>query len=313
MIGNKLIYRSLFILLLIEGIPLISPFPSTQDGESATTGHVSIIEVAQLVEIQESATILDARGSHAFRMGHIPGSLHVDWKDWNQERADIINAWFGKPEKWGLLREPSSKLRDELRRMGISNSKKVVVIGEPGGWGEEGRIAWDLLYWGIDEVALLNGGFETWANAPDCPIETGGIQIPKEGDFSFQLRPERRVLWEDVKEAVHTNSRTIIDARTTAEYNGKKLIGQKRAGRIPNAILLPAGRLYQSDGTYITKEELTRLLPADTVVNPLSYCVGGIRSGLLAMLWEAYNGTVMANYDGSIWEWSSITNLPLVK
>jgi len=43
----------------------------------------------------------------------------------------------------------------------------------------------------------------------------------------------------------------------------------------------------------------------------VTYCTGGVRSALLAVLLEARLGIVAANYDGSLWEWSSRDDLPL--
>lgn len=43
----------------------------------------------------------------------------------------------------------------------------------------------------------------------------------------------------------------------------------------------------------------------------VTYCTGGVRSALLAVLLEARLGVVAANYDGSLWEWSARDDLPL--
>jgi 3-mercaptopyruvate sulfurtransferase SseA len=51
----------------------------------------------------------------------------------------------------------------------------------------------------------------------------------------------------------------------------------------------------------------------DSRSRPITYCTGGVRSALLAVLLEACLRVLAANYDGSLWEWSADPSLPLVK
>jgi thiosulfate/3-mercaptopyruvate sulfurtransferase len=96
------------------------------------------------------------------------------------------------------------------------------------------------------------------------------------------------------------------------------MAGQKRGGHIPGARLVPAKSLYGADGRYVDVDELQRLAglgPTASIRSerPITYCTGGVRSALLAVLLEARLGVVAANYDGSLWEWAADPSLPLVK
>lgn len=300
--------RKIFLLFCTLFLCSAAVFAASSDTSS---GHIAILSATDLAHIKEPISILDVRSAPTFREGRIPGSQHVDWKRWAQERADVIGQWFGKPAKSGLVKITDDKFQDELRQLGLSNSKLIVVVGEPGGWGEDGRIAWILLYWGADNVALLNGGYAAWAALPNMKPETSRIQKPLRGDFVIRLRAERRADLAQVKKAVADKWPEIIDNRSAEEFSGKILVGQTRGGHIPGARSVPVDKLYQASGLYVDKAELTFLLPLDQKVNPIAYCAGGVRSALFAMLWEAYNGEMVANYDGSMWEWSAQTDTPL--
>jgi thiosulfate/3-mercaptopyruvate sulfurtransferase len=82
---------------------------------------------------------------------------------------------------------------------------------------------------------------------------------------------------------------------------------------------VPEKSLYDHEGRYVGANALARLAGLDAEgVNgsrdrPITYCTGGVRSALLAILLEARLGVVAANYDGSLWEWSADPSLPLVK
>ena len=114
-------------------------------------------------------------------------------------------------------------------------------------------------------------------------------------------------------EAAHV---PLFDNRTQEEHDGKRVRGQKRGGHIPGSHLIPQRALYELDGRYLSGKKLRKLLPKSlrgTRGTPIAYCVGGVRSALFALLMEARFGLVIANYDGSMWEWSAIKELPVDK
>src|SRR5262249_19603296 len=163
------------------------------------------------------------------------------------------------------------------------------------------------------DVALLDGGIPAWRRA-GRPVETGPARESAPSDFELRLRPDRRAEVSEVQRALDAKDRPLLDARTPEEGAGQKVSGQKRGGHLPGARLVPEKSLYASDGTYVGADELSRLtgLRAGESKKPVLYCVGGVRSALLAVLLEARLGIRAANYDGSIWEWSADPSRPLV-
>ena len=304
-------------LFLLIGVSALATLGDV--GKGTSVGPIRIVDAAEAAASLPEIVVLDARSAREFAAGHVPGARHVDWREWTLEKPGALNALFGNPARWGRVPPPDSLLESRLRALGLSNARPVLVVGAPGGWGEEGRVAWNLLYWGADEVWLLDGGFPSWRTDPARPVESGEVRKVAPGNFVLDVRPERRIETRELKAAADAAGASLLDARTPAEFAGETMAGQKRGGHIPGARLVPAKSLYGSDGRYVGAEELERLAglgPPTTKGSrdrPITYCTGGVRSALLAVLLEARLGVVAANYDGSLWEWSADPSLPLVK
>lgn len=169
-----------------------------------------------------------------------------------------------------------------------------------------------LLYLGHTDVGLLDGGFPAWATESPGLIETGAPRPPPPGDFEPAPQSDRRLRLDALRAVIAGAKVALLDARTSEEFAGKREQGQKRGGRIPGARLVPEAALRKADGRYVDGEELAKLVgPRLPGVPVVTYCTGGVRSALLAVLLEARLGVVAANYDGSLWEWSSHDDLPL--
>jgi len=285
----------------------------------ASSSSVRIVGAAEAARRLPEVGVLDARSAKEFEAGHVSGARHVDWREWTLEKPGLLGALFGHPARWGRVPPPDALLENRLRALGLSNARPVLVVGAPGGWGEEGRVAWNLLYWGAAEVWLLDGGFQAWRADPARPVETGAPRETPPGDFVLRVRAERRIETAALKAALDAKSTALLDARTPAEFAGETMSGQKRGGHLPGARLVPEKSLYDKEGRYVGADELRRLVrlgPDEengSGGRPVTYCTGGVRSALLAVLLEARLGILAANYDGSLWEWSADPSLPLEK
>ena len=304
-------------LLLLIGVSALAA-PGGVASE-ASAGRIRIVEPSEAAANLPGLAVLDARSARDFAAGHVPGAQRVDWREWTLERPGALTALFGNPARWGRVPEADAALEGRLRALGLSNARPVLVVGAPGGWGEEGRVAWNLLYWGADEVWLLDGGFPAWRGEPARPLESGKAREVAPGNFVLDVRPERRIESRELRARAGAAEATLLDARTPAEFAGETMAGQKRGGHIPGARLVPAKSLYAAGGTYIGADELRRLARLEPSAltgsrdRPITYCTGGVRSALLAVLLEGRLGVVARNYDGSLWEWSADPALPLVK
>lgn len=248
--------------------------------------------------ISQSATILDTRNKLAWFLGHIPDAIHVTWQEFSQPE---------KPHQGNLLKD-ENLLQQKLRKLGISNSKPVIVIGNPAhNFGEEGRIVWMLRTLGHNSAAFVDGGYNALVKAG---IQTtfAANQPQQIGDFVVN----RTALWEiqrdELKANLAENKLIVIDTREKREYNGATPYGEQRKGHIPGAVHFYFKDLIDNKGNLLPTEEiitkLARLgIQLDTPI--ATYCTGGIRSAFFVSVMANLGLTNVKNYAGSMWEWSA--------
>jgi Rhodanese-related sulfurtransferase len=83
-----------------------------------------------------------------YNQGHIPGAVLWDWrKDLNDPVVrDILSA---------------KQLEELLERSGISEGMTIVLYGDFNNWFAAYAF-WDLTYYGVKNVKLMNGGRKAW-------------------------------------------------------------------------------------------------------------------------------------------------------
>ena len=204
---------------------------------AAAPGRARLVEAAALAAALDGPSapvVLDARDRRAFEAGRVPGSRNVDWRDFSAVRPGGFAWVFRGASRWGLLAD-DAKLAPKLRALGLSASRPVVVVGGADGWGEEGRIGWMLLALGARDVALLDGGFPAWEKLERARLERGPPRgaAPPPGDFEPSPQPGRRIAADALRDLVAAGQAVLLDARTGEEFEGKKLTGQTRGGRLP--------------------------------------------------------------------------------
>lgn len=221
--------------------------------------------------IEAGAVVLDTRSTTSFLFGHLPGAVAVDW------RIGVVGG-----VRSGLLGRPS-EVAAQFGALGVSNDAPILVVGAwLDGWGEEGRIAWDLEYLGHDAVSVLAGGMAAWTN----PVERGpGRPTPR----TFHAAP-REALRADRAEVKAAG--VLLDVREPDEFAGSNGYLAAYGGHVPGAVSVPWRGLV-SAGIQFDRDR-------PVVV----YCTGGVRSAF-AWMWLSVHGYAVANYDGSWWDWAA--------
>lgn len=250
----------------------------------------SIVTIKDVLVSWSELQIVDARSRDEYRAGHLPGAVHMDWRDFRATKTTLVERLVGV--RTGLVSTDERKLATQLSGLGLREDLPILVYGGESRWGEEGRIAWNLLYWGAKDVRLLDGGWRAWTAArPQVPRS-----VHAKKTFSVRLVPERRSDFLATRTA-STQKKMLVDVRTESEV---------RAGKIPHSRHLLDARLYRADGTFPERDELAALLPNIAEAEAF-YCAGGVRSALAAVLVEARFGSIVRNYDGSMWDWEENT------
>lgn len=246
------------------------------------------------------STIVDARGSKA-KAPYIPGAIVADWKN---TRA----GWFRDGR---LMNE--SRARARYTNLGININHPVIIYGDSvNGWGEEGRIWWNLHYLGHPKVYILDGGIQAWIHAQK-PVSSAPSS-PQTGHFPTTTpRSSMRI------SALHLASLLkkhpiILDVRTPHEYNGSTPYFSSRGGHIPGAQNLRWKQLLSISGQLHPDAKLHALLKSYGIKEDsdiiVSYCTGGVRSAFVTAV-LTHLGYDAINYDGSWWDWSSNSELPI--
>jgi molybdopterin synthase sulfurtransferase len=170
--------------------------------------------------------------------GHIPGAVSLD--------TLLLEA----PETWN--RRSPSEVRDALLGLGITADTTVVVYGRfsfpdnadpfPGssaGQLAAFRCAFIMLWAGVRDVRVLNGGVQSWHDAglelstdpvEPRPATAFGVEVPAVPELAVDLPEARRIL--------ASPGANLVSVRSWAEYigqvSGYNYIEKK--GRIPGSV-----------------------------------------------------------------------------
>jgi len=178
------------------------------------------------------------RNRDAYLSGHIPGAIDMD------------TLALESPETWN--RRSSEELKKAFEEHGITADTTVVLYGKymdpdnddefPGSAaGHIGAIrnAFIMLYAGIKNVKILNGGFQTWKDAgfeistedvKKQPVKDFGLSIPQNANLAVDI--------DEAKQMIKANDADIVCVRSWPEYigevSGYNYIEKK--GRIPGTV-----------------------------------------------------------------------------
>ena len=147
----------------------------------------------------------------------------------------------------------------------------------------------------------------------DVETDTGHVE-PETVTFTANERPE---LWVDKSfvEAVVAGDAdaTLVCGLPAAEYAGD--VGHRaRLGHIPGSINLPVGKLLDRESNTLLPSEGLRqsLAPVLNDERIVAYCAGGVVSAVTALALTLSGHRNVAIYDGSLNEWASDANAPIV-
>lgn len=262
------------------------------------------------------------RNRDAYLTGHIPGAIDID------------TLALEAPETWNR-REPEV-LKSSLEQHGITSNTTVVLYGKymlpdnadefPGSAaGHIGaiRCALIMMYAGVKDVKILNGGFQSWEDAgyavstddePKIPVSDFGADIPQKPELIVDMPEAKNILLSDDAE--------LVSVRSWPEYigqvSGYNYIEKK--GRIPGSVFGNCGSDAYHMENYRNLDHTTREFHEiakvwkEAGITPdkhlAFYCGTGWRGS------EAfYNAWLMgwprvSVFDGGWFEWSNDPNNP---
>jgi len=246
----------------------------------------------------------------AYDQGHIAGAVGWNWQTQLQDniRRDLID----KPALEKLLGES-----------GVSDDATVVLYGDNNNWFAAYAF-WQLKYYGVKDVRLMNGGRKKWLEekrplTTDAPKITPATYKATGPDESLRARKE------DVFAVIERKkSGALVDVRSVDEFTGKIIAPPgmtetaQRAGHIPGAANIPWTQAANEDGTFKSADQLKALYEAKGVTDgnqqTIAYCRIGERSSHTWFVLKYLLGyDNVKNYDGSWTEWGNLVGAPIEK
>ena len=196
--------------------------------------------------------------------------------------------------------------------LGIGDSTRVVVYDERGGI-YAARLWWILNYYGHSNVALMNGGWIKWtAENRAVSTDAGPARSAK---FTARPQPKWLATASDVVGAIDKPGVKIIDARTTAEIEGRDLRNIRRGGFVPSSIpIYWEDLLDPQTKTFKPADELKQLYEARGIEpsqEVIAYCQVGMRASVDLFALHLLGYDKLRNYYGAWEEWGNRDDLPL--
>jgi molybdopterin synthase sulfurtransferase len=255
-----------------------------------------------------------------YEKAHIPAAIDLD------------TNWLESTETWN--RRSPAELKKVFEELGIAHDTTVILYGNysnptydnpfPGssaGQLAAFRCAFIMLYAGVKDVRVLNGGMQAWLDEGyETTTEEGCRQPVPDFGSTIPARPEFAVDLSEAKEILQADGKNLVCMRSWREYigefSGYHYIEKK--GRIPGAIFANCGsdayhmENYRNlDHTNREYHEIERIW-AELGITPdkhnAFYCGTGWRGS--EAFFNAYllGWPRISVFDGGWFEWSADEN-----
>ncbi len=252
-------------------------------------------------------------GAGLFHDAHIPGAGYIDTRDMECE------PWWNKVCNDALLALLLAK--------GIGHDSTVILYGR--NTLAAARAAHLMLYAGVQDVRILDGGLAAWqaagfpvtAGAPehDAPVASFGAAFPARPDYLIDMVQARSLL--------AGGEGTLVSTRTWNEHIGKTSGYSYIAacGDIPGARWGRAGNdddvncmtdYHEPDGTMKPASEIRSLWHKAGIASDRHtafYCGTGWRASLAFFYAWLMEWDRISVYDGGWCEWSSDPANPVIR
>ena len=270
--------------------------------------------------------------------GHIPGAMHINTDEVeydefkprattqptdlgrsttaDQDLAKGLDQESTLPKNWWNL-YPDHYLLAAFAHMGITRESTVVLYDNDA--LAASRVAWALLYAGVEDVRLLDGGLKAWQQAGH-DVTTDPTHRTPAPSFGAErpLHPEYLVDIPFVRKAIQNADPGFIlgDIRGEGEYQGTSAPYSyiPTRGRIKGALWGKAGatpwdmaEYLNGDGTFKKPSEIEKMWAANGITGDRHvafYCGTAWRSSLAFLYGLELGWAEVSNFDSSWYEWS---------
>jgi len=248
-----------------------------------------------------SVRVVDARPPQQYAGGHISGAVNLPGTNGIPRTAEGEMA-------------SAEEFSSVAGKLGIGNGGTIIVYDVPN--QHMGLVAWAFLYYGHQDVRLLDGGFEKWSREGRA-ISTQPTNYP---EVNFAAKPVDAIYCSfSHAKASHGRPETVFwDTRSLAEFHGAGEVHGKpppRPGHIAGAAHLDWNELIDPEAkTFKPAAELRALLESngitpDREVN--TYCGGGRRGSVGTLVLKLLGYDNARSYAAGFSQWSRQPDTPV--
>lgn len=264
-----------------------------------------VVDAMWLEDNLESVELLDSRPESDFTDEHVAGAHRFPDTDMMRDHyTETDDGPEAALEHVGAVAEAA----------GIERDDDVVVYGEGSSLWETYGVYTLRAIGHEGDVALLDGGFPTWADAGGA-TETG---TPETEPTSYEPDLDRSVLAtrEDIADTVDEDGTDVqlVDNRTPAEYRGVDDGDDRvdRHGHITGAINVEFTQNVVDGGRRLrSPADLERLWLEDAGLEPdaatISYCQTAVRASVGWFVMDQLGWADVTNYEGSWLDWGTLS------
>lgn len=245
----------------------------------------------------------------AYKEGHIKGAYHMNTDDIESE------------EYWNI-RTPE-EIKALMASYGITKDTTVICYNNSGENSADDRVAFTLLWAGVENVKSLDGGLDNWTKSGFETETTVNTPVASDREFGTTIpaHPEYVLSIDAVKEklAKKDDSFHLVSIRSRDEFLGKTSgYGYiDKAGEPQGAIWghdTDDGSYNNADGTMADLTVLQGILEESgaSLDNELSfYCGTGWRATVPFLICYENGMTGMTLFDGGWYQWQMDDSLPV--
>jgi thiosulfate/3-mercaptopyruvate sulfurtransferase len=234
--------QRLFLALIVT---LVMGFGATGAASAADAPWSKLVSPAQMSDLITAGgvIVLDIRSPKKYAAGHIAGALNAPY-----------GSWRGPRENPGR-RPTDAQLTERLQSLGIVPGSRVVVTYQGRNttdFGAAARVYWTLKSAGLNQIAILNGGLNSWVAAGQG-LSTDPATARRSA-ARFTLSDEWLITREGVQDVLAgARQSTMIDARPAAFWKGrKKHRAAERAGTLEGALNITHDSWFPGSETELT-------------------------------------------------------------
>jgi thiosulfate/3-mercaptopyruvate sulfurtransferase len=212
------------------------------------------------------------KGDQDYALWHLPGAVRADL---DRDLADMATPSNGR----GRHPLPSAETFSAwLSRAGWRPDIQVVVYDAAGGALAAARFWWLARLAGIDNVAVLDGGWPAWMKAG---LPTDNV-LPLREPTAVHVNFHRAITTDELTEGLASGRLLLLDARAAPRFRGDVEPLDPVAGHVPGARNRPFSDNLDADGRFHSPEELRRAFAAIVGPHPPEDVVHMCGSGVTA-------------------------------